>query len=305
MEQFEIYNILSFTTKMKIYWTETFIYTTTSSLLTVEEYNSIFYLFFIAYFIGILDYLWMDEDANYIAYRFFLLFRDILIWNQKNIFVSYFQNNTLVLVPFSIYAQGVGGSFFDPSDEIFSYLDEDIEKMSEEYNIKDEDQSFALTLIIATSSTIFFENFEGLFPYSSCVTSHLFVTLTLSCSYFLAINIMGISLHGEKMFTLFLPQNTPTLIGIFLVPIELLSYSSRMFSLAIRLFANVVASHILTKILLGFVNNLLVAAGLLNIFLFICFHFFFLMELGIAFLQVYIYTILSILYLRDALYPLH
>ena len=92
-----------------------------------------------------------------------------------------------------------------------------------------------------------------MFPYSLTITSHLIITLYFSIGIFLSLNMIGLLFHKEKFFVLFLPEGVPVLIIPFLIIIEYVSYISRVFSLAIRLFANMLAGHILLKILISFV----------------------------------------------------
>ena len=89
-------------------------------------------------------------------------------------------------------------------------------------------------------------------PYSFAVTSHIAVTLAIAVLAFLAINIVGIRKHGFNIFSLFLPPGSPLVLSPLLVIIELVSYSFRVISLALRLFANVMSGHCLLKILAGF-----------------------------------------------------
>jgi len=89
-------------------------------------------------------------------------------------------------------------------------------------------------------------------PYSFTVTSHIVVTLGLASMAFIGINIIGIKTHGLHLLSLFLPAGAPLGLAPFLVLIELLSYSFRVVSLALRLFANMMSGHCLLKILAGF-----------------------------------------------------
>ena len=92
-----------------------------------------------------------------------------------------------------------------------------------------------------------------MFPYSSTVTSHLILTLYFSLAFFIGSNLIGICFHKEAFFVLFLPEGVPLVIVPFLILIEYISYLSRVFSLAIRLFANMLSGHILLKILISFI----------------------------------------------------
>jgi ATP synthase subunit 6 len=103
--------------------------------------------------------------------------------------------------------------------------------------------------------TIFFfvvsMNLIGLIPYSFTVTSHFIVTLALSLSIFLGMNIICVKVHGLEFFSLFLPSGTSFALAFLLVPVELISYIFKPLSLAIRLFCNMMAGHTLLKVFAG------------------------------------------------------
>ena len=105
---------------------------------------------------------------------------------------------------------------------------------------------FTLFLFILLSNVI------GLIPYSFTVTSHIVITLGLATVAFTGINVIGLSIHGFHFFSLFLPAGAPLALAPLLIPIELVSYSFRVVSLALRLFANMMSGHCLLKILAGF-----------------------------------------------------
>jgi F-type H+-transporting ATPase subunit a len=106
-------------------------------------------------------------------------------------------------------------------------------------------------------------NLIGLIPYSFTLTSHLIVTLTLSLSIFIGINIICVRLHGINFFSLFLPAGTSVVLAFLLVPIELISYIFKPISLSIRLFANMMAGHTLLKVIAGFAFTLMGNVGIL------------------------------------------
>jgi ATP synthase subunit 6 len=112
--------------------------------------------------------------------------------------------------------------------------------------------SFIL-LFYSTFLFIFFSNILGMIPYSMTITSHLIFTLYFSLAFFLSNNLIGICFHKEKYFNLFVKDGVPIPIIPFLILIEYVSYISRIFSLAIRLFANMMSGHILLKILISFI----------------------------------------------------
>jgi ATP synthase subunit 6 len=100
---------------------------------------------------------------------------------------------------------------------------------------------------------ILISNLIGMVPYTFTVTSSAAITLFISMSFFLGITIIGAVVQRCTLFSIFLPNGVPFLISLFLVVIELISYIARVFSLAIRLFANMMSGHGLLKILAAFV----------------------------------------------------
>jgi ATP synthase subunit 6 len=110
-----------------------------------------------------------------------------------------------------------------------------------------------ILLFFYTFCFVFCCNLLGLIPYSITVTSHLIITLYFSFGFFIGTNIISVLYHKEKYFELFLPDGIPVIIIPSLILIEYISYISKIFSLAIRLFANMLSGHILLKILIGFV----------------------------------------------------
>ncbi len=141
-------------------------------------------------------------------------------------------------------------------------------------------------------------NVAGLLPGSFTFTSHLAVNFFLAGSIFLAVTLLGIARHGQGFLRLFLPHGTPWFLAPLLVPIELLSYVSRPVSLSVRLFANMVVGHVLLKVIAGFVVSL----GLLGIVPFVGLLAITALELLVAFIQAYVFAILTCIYLHDALY---
>jgi len=106
-------------------------------------------------------------------------------------------------------------------------------------------------------------NLIGLVPYSFTLTSHLIVTFALAIAIFLGINIICVRIHGLEFFSLFFPSGTSLILGLLLVPIEIISYVFRPISLGIRLFANMMAGHTLLKVIAGFAWSLMGCTGIL------------------------------------------
>jgi len=170
-------------------------------------------------------------------------------------------------------------------------------------NIK-KDGSLYFPMLFSIFSFIFFCNIIGMIPYSFTVTSHIVVTLGLATMAFTGINIIGIKKHGFHMLSLFLPSGAPLALAPLLIAIELVSYSFRVVSLALRLFANMMSGHCLLKILAGFAWTMLASGGILTIIhvmpLLVIFAIIGL-EISIAFLQAYVFTVLLSIYLNDAI----
>jgi len=112
--------------------------------------------------------------------------------------------------------------------------------------------SLYFPFLFSMFSFIFFCNLVGMVPFSFTVTSHIVVTLALAIMAFFGINVIGIKTHGFHMLSLFLPPGAPLALAPLLVMIEIVSYSFRVISLALRLFANMMSGHCLLKILAGF-----------------------------------------------------
>lgn len=150
---------------------------------------------------------------------------------------------------------------------------------------------------------VLFGNLLGLIPGAFTYTSHIIVTLGLALTVFLAVTVVGIVKHGLHFFSFFVPSGVPALMMPLMIPIEVISYLSRPVSLSIRLFANMMAGHTMMKVFAGFVVPLGAATfglgGLAPIAMDVALTGF---ELLVAFLQAYVFTVLTCLYLNDALH---
>jgi F-type H+-transporting ATPase subunit a len=145
---------------------------------------------------------------------------------------------------------------------------------------------------------VLFANFLGLIPYSYTVTSQIIVTFALAAVVFIGVTIIGFIKHGLHFLRFFVPEGVPFVLLLLLVPIELLSYFIRPFTLSIRLFANMLAGHTMLAIFGGFAASIGLAAIFpvaLNVAIYA-------LEVLVAALQAYVFAILTCLYLRDALH---
>jgi F-type H+-transporting ATPase subunit a len=141
-------------------------------------------------------------------------------------------------------------------------------------------------------------NLLGLFPYAFTFTSHIVVTFALAAVVFL--------IHGTKFFGYFFPEGAPKALAPLIIPIEVISYLSRPVSLAVRLFANMVAGHVMLKVFATFVVLIGSSAGVLGLLgatlplaLNVALVGF---EILVAFLQAYVFAILTSIYLHDAVH---
>jgi ATP synthase subunit 6 len=189
------------------------------------------------------------------------------------------------------------------SQTMFEYLYEFIFFTVLTENVK-KNGSYFFPMLFSIFSFIFFCNLLGMIPYSFTVTSHIVVTLGLATMAFVSINIVGIKTHGVHLLSLFLPPGAPLALAPLLVMIELVSYSFRVVSLALRLFANMMSGHCLLKILAGFAWTMFAAGGVLSVMHLLPLIVIFAivgLELSIAFLQAYVFTVLLCIYLNDAI----
>ena len=164
---------------------------------------------------------------------------------------------------------------------------------------------------------ILFGNMLGMIPYTFTFTSHIIVTFTLAATVFVFVTVLALMKHGLHFFSFFMPHGAPIALAPILIPIEVISYLMRPVSLSIRLFANMMAGHTMLKVFAGFVISLagalgvvggvvgilpilLIAAltGLVPIAINVALTGF---EFLVAFLQAYVFSILTCLYIRDAL----
>ena len=145
---------------------------------------------------------------------------------------------------------------------------------------------------------VLFSNMVGMLPYSFTVTSHIIVTFALASIVFIGVTIIGFIKHGFKYLELFVPKGVPIILLPLIVIIEIISYLSRPVSLSVRLFANMMAGHTMLKVFGGFVISLGLLGGWLPLGFSVALTG---LEILVAFLQAYVFAILTCIYLNDAL----
>lgn len=144
-------------------------------------------------------------------------------------------------------------------------------------------------------------NLLGMIPYSFTVTSHIIVTFALAVLVFIVVNIVGFARHGVGYLRLFVPEGVPLWLMPIIIPIEVISYLIRPISHSVRLFANMMAGHTMLKVFAGFVVSLGIF-GFAPLAFVVAFTG---LEFLVAFLQALIFTVLTCIYLNDALHMHH
>ncbi len=152
-------------------------------------------------------------------------------------------------------------------------------------------------------------NFIGLIPYTFTVTSHIIVTAALAITVFLTVLLYGLYRHGLHFFNLFVPKGVPIYILPLIVFIEILSFISRPISHSVRLFANMLAGHITLQVFASFIILMGGAMGAIGwaggVLPFAMIVILIALETLVAFLQAYVFAILTCIYLNDAIHPGH
>ena len=149
---------------------------------------------------------------------------------------------------------------------------------------------------------VLFCNMLGMLPYSYTVTSQIIVTFTLASIIFVGVTIIGFISHGARYLKLFVPSGVPLILLPLIIIIEIISYLSRPVSLSVRLFANMMAGHTMLKVFGGFVISLGMIGGWLPLSFTVALTG---LEILVAFLQAYVFAILTCIYLNDALNLTH
>lgn len=160
---------------------------------------------------------------------------------------------------------------------------------------------FILTLFLF----IAIMNIVGIIPYTFAPTAHIVVTLGMSFSIWLACVILSIKNFNSDFLAMFMPAGSPLVLAPFLVILEIVSFSVKALTLGVRLAANITAGHLLFAILAGFTWKLLIAGGiasLISVVLFAIVIFITILEIAVAFIQAYVFSLLTTIYLNDTIH---
>jgi F-type H+-transporting ATPase subunit a len=175
-------------------------------------------------------------------------------------------------------------------------------------DVNHEDGKPFVPLIFTIFSFIFVANILGMLPNAFTSTSHIVVTGTMAIFTFLLVVAIGVWKNGFKFLKVFVPSGVPWYILWFVVIIEIFSFLSRPLSLGMRLFANMLGGHVALKVFAGFVPQLvtglgIIGAGMAALLVMPLVIGVTALELLVAFLQAYVFAILTCVYLNDALHP--
>jgi len=206
---------------------------------------------------------------------------------------------SLILLFFLIYAY----IYFDKFSIIPNYIQNIIENV---YIflislIKQQTGSYGLfwfPFIFCLFNFILFSNLLSLIPFGIALTSHLILIFLLSCTTCISIFIIGLLRFNLKFLHIFIPQCPFVLLPI-LIPIEIFSYLIRLFSLSIRLAANILAGHTLVHIIVTFLLNVSKIDIIVSVLFLIPLFLILILEFGVALLQAYVFTVLVCIYLGD------
>ena len=221
-------------------------------------------------------------------------------FTQSNLFMLISGSLIVLLMMWGMRARAmVPGRMQSLAESAYGFIDEMVVSQ-----VGDEGRRF-FPFVFTLFMFILFGNMLGLFPYAFTYTSHISMTFLMAFIVFVLITVVAISLHGKKFLGYFFPEGAPLWLAPIIIPVEVVSYLSRPISLSIRLFANMVAGHVMLKVFATFVV-MLGALGTVGPFIAV-------MPLAInvalvgfevlvAFLQAYVFAILTCIYLHDAVH---
>ena len=192
-------------------------------------------------------------------------------------------NNRFNLIPF--YVQNI-------IEKEYTFIIGLIKQQARNYGL------FWFPLIYSLFNFVLFCNLLSLLPFGIALTSHLILIFLLSSTICISIFVIGLLRFNLKFLHIFIPQCPFVLLPI-LIPIEIFSYLIRLFSLSIRLAANILAGHTLVHIIVSFILNLTKTDLILSILFLIPLFLILTLEFGVALLQAYVFTVLVCIYLSD------
>jgi len=210
----------------------------------------------------------------------------------------------IIIIYYLTFLPSTGGnivpnSYQQITEGLFSFVNSIINE-----TIGSKHGSTYLPFIFSLFTFILFCNLLGLIPYSFTVTSHIVVTLFFSLAIWFGKLFIGVRIHGFKLLSLFLPGGSPLILVPFLVILEMITFVMTIVSLSVRLFANMMAGHILLKVFAGFAWTMLMAGGFFYFLHFLPLLILFCLmglETGVAIVQAYVFTLLTCMYITDVI----
>jgi ATP synthase subunit 6 len=160
---------------------------------------------------------------------------------------------------------------------------------------------FVLTIFLLIATM----NIVGIVPYTFTPTAHIIVALGMSVSIWIGCTILGLIIHRSDFFAMFMPAGTPIAMAPLIVPIELISYCTKAITLGVRLAANITAGHLLFAILAGFTWKMLISfsyLSLLSAIPFLIVVAITILEMAVALIQAYVFSLLLSIYINDTLH---
>jgi len=250
----------------------------------------------------------LEQFKVFTLYSLIFLNLDLSLTNVSVVcllFFTYFFLFSFVLKKYSVQLNFFNYHYFFPTAAQFfvEFLNKFVSQLVRS-SLNKRGESF-YPFISSLFLLILLCNLIGLIPYSFTLTSHLIITFLLSFSVFIGVNLIGFERHSLTMASLIIPANSSVILAIVLVPIEFVSYVVKPVSLGVRLFINLMAGHTLLKVIFGFSWSL----ALIDNFVFFSLHLVPLcllillmgLELGVALIQAYVFTILTCIYLNDSI----
>lgn len=220
---------------------------------------------------------------------------DVSFTNSSLWMVAVLISIVAFLLPASRKRAVVPGRLQGAAEMLVEFVGNTITEVSGKEGMKYFPIIFTLFIFVLTC------NLFGMIPYSFTVTSHIIVTFALAGFIFLGVTLIAIFKHGiGKFLHFFLPEGTPIFMAPLLFVIEFFSYLARPVSLSIRLAANMTAGHVTMKVIAGLIITFGMMIGTVSMFPLLLFLTGF--EIAIAVIQAYIFTILTCVYLNDALH---
>lgn len=256
---------------------------------------SLFFMFLFVFFVG---FYFLDLRLCFTFFIFMGLFSFSNVSTINFILIVYFFFSFCFFLEIISPLLDVGYFFLALiSDFILAKTKEHLRVKSRVYYI----------FLVGTALILGFFNVVGLLPFTTALTGQFIFAFYFSIMYFVVNFICGVLYHKNKIFNLFLPQGVPLFIVPVLIIIEAISFFSRVLSLAIRLFANIVAGHILLKILVSFLAVIIkahISFGFPSIIALIGILIVVVLEVFISILQVYIFNLLLLIYI-NGIFELH